>query len=99
MFRCLKCGECCRNLNLNKIFNNLDRGDGTCKYLKGNLCTIYENRPIICRVDESYDVLFKGKISKEEYYKLNYAVCKGLSKNIAYGKGKGIGFSNETGED
>jgi len=27
-----------------------DRGDGACKYLENNVCSIYEQRPEICRV-------------------------------------------------
>ena len=29
--------------------------DGYCSHLKDNLCTIYEDRPLICRVDDIYD--------------------------------------------
>lgn len=71
MFKCDKCGECCRNLNKSEIYKELDRGDGICKYLKGNLCSIYELRPLLCRVDESYEKFFKNMMTKEKYYKLN----------------------------
>lgn len=63
MFLCDMCGECCRNLNKSPIYDDLHDGDGVCRYLKGNLCTIYENRPLLCRVDESYSVFFKDLIS------------------------------------
>lgn len=72
---CKQCGECCRHVNLSVIYSQLDRGDGTCKYLCGNLCSIYSIRPLLCRIDESYDTFFKDSISKEEYYKLNYEAC------------------------
>ncbi|MDE7247919.1 MAG: YkgJ family cysteine cluster protein [Lachnospiraceae bacterium] len=75
MFSCDKCGECCRHLNLSPIYGALDRGDGVCKYLSGNLCTIYDERPLLCRVDESYEVYFKNKIAKKDYYRLNYETC------------------------
>lgn len=75
MFQCDKCGECCRHLDLSPIYHSLDRGDGVCKYLSGNLCTIYENRPLLCRVDESYEAYFKGSITKSDYYRLNYENC------------------------
>lgn len=29
--------------------------DGYCSNLKDNVCTVYENRPLICRVEELYD--------------------------------------------
>lgn len=78
MFKCNKCGACCRNLDKSPIYNVLDGGNGVCKYLNGNLCSIYLTRPLLCRVDESYDVYFKNIISREEYEKLNYESCTKL---------------------
>lgn len=80
MFECDACGQCCRNLDKSSIYSELDRGDGICKYLVGNLCSIYENRPLICRVDESYDIFFKENMRKEEYYRLNCEACIRLKK-------------------
>jgi len=37
MFKCDKCGLCCSNIGNSKIYKDLDRGDGVCKYLKDNL--------------------------------------------------------------
>lgn len=81
MFQCDQCGICCRNLNKSPIYQELDSGNGVCKYLEGNLCRIYDNRPLLCRVDESYKVYFKETMTKEEYYKLNYEACKKLKEN------------------
>lgn len=78
MFECEKCGECCKNLDKSEIYAELDRGDGTCIYLRGNLCSIYTNRPLLCRIDECYDILFKKQYSIDEYYRMNYEVCKKL---------------------
>ena len=78
MFKCDKCGLCCRNLSRLPLYSDLDRGDGVCKYLQGNLCGIYENRPLKCRVDESYYAFFESHMDKEEFYDLNYAVCEQL---------------------
>lgn len=51
-------------------------------YLKDNLCSIYEQRPILCRVDDAYNKYFKQRMSLEEYYNENYKICKLLkSKN------------------
>mgnify|MGYP002801890523 FL=1 len=80
MFQCDQCGACCRHLDLSALYQELDRGDGVCKYLSGNLCSIYENRPLLCRVDESYEAFFKGVMRRETYYKLNYDVCERLKK-------------------
>lgn len=85
MFHCDCCGECCKNLDKSELYRELDRGDGICRYLDGNLCPIYENRPLICRVDECYDQFFKELYTKDEYYELNYQACKQL-KNKKGGK-------------
>ncbi len=80
MFECNCCGCCCRNLSKSKLYADLDRGDGTCKYLTDNLCSIYEERPLLCRVDECYELFFKDSISIAEYYKLNMDMCKKLKE-------------------
>lgn len=80
MFTCDKCGMCCRNLHLSPLYAELNDGTGVCKYLKGNLCSIYPNRPLLCRIDECYNHFFKDMMSKDEYYKLNYEVCNQLKQ-------------------
>lgn len=79
-FSCSQCGECCRNLDKSSLYDALDRGDGVCKFLQGNLCGIYEQRPLLCRVEESYYAFFRKFMSKEVYYKLNYEACKILKE-------------------
>lgn len=80
MFKCDMCGQCCKNLYLSEFYSDLDRGDGTCKHLFNNLCSIYDNRPLKCRIDECYEKHFKKSLSKDEYYKANYDICKLLKK-------------------
>lgn len=80
MFICDKCGCCCRNLDKSELYADLDCGDGTCKYLTGNLCSIYEKRPLLCRVDECYEKYFSGMMTREHYYELNYQACENLKK-------------------
>ncbi len=80
MFHCEHCGCCCRNLDKSDIYATLDRGDGVCKYLNGNDCLIYENRPLLCRIDESYNKMFRGLMSRENFYDINKQVCKKLQK-------------------
>ena len=82
MFKCDKCGECCRNLNKSPLYNNLHDGSGVCRYLKGNICSIYEERLILCRVDESYNIFFKDTMTLDKYYKLNYKSCMRLKKQL-----------------
>lgn len=80
MFYCSQCGICCRNLPKIPPFKEFHDGDGICKYLSENKCSIYEKRPSLCRVDESYH-LFEHIISYQEYLEVNYISCKILQKN------------------
>ncbi len=82
MFVCDKCGECCRHLDLSPLYRALDRGDGVCKFLEGDLCGIYESRPLLCRVDESFDAFYRGIMSREEYDRLNGEACSKMKHHI-----------------
>ncbi len=82
MFHCETCGACCKNVNRSELYADLDRGDGVCKYLKDNLCSIYENRPLQCRVDAYFERFLKQKMNKEDYYRLNYEACRFLQSGI-----------------
>jgi Fe-S-cluster containining protein len=77
-FNCSQCGECCRHLDRSALYRDLDRGDGVCRYLDGDLCSIYDTRPLLCRVDESYAALFSEIYTEEEYYRLNEEACKSI---------------------
>ncbi|WP_368043288.1 YkgJ family cysteine cluster protein [uncultured Ruminococcus sp.] len=81
MFKCDRCGMCCRNIRKSELYKELDDGTGKCKYLNGNLCSIYNNRPTFCKVDECYDLYFKDIMTKEEYYEQNYKACNSLKKS------------------
>ena len=74
MFLCSQCGVCCRRLPNMAPFDRLHEGDGVCRFLDGNRCSIYESRPPLCRVDESYP-LFGHIMSYEEYLDINYKFC------------------------
>lgn len=82
MFQCTRCGLCCKKLPLNKIYKDLDRGDGICKYLdiSSNLCSIYNKRPLKCNVDKFYQEYLKEVIPIDEYYRRNYKFCKTLKE-------------------
>ena len=85
-FDCSKCGLCCRSLGRNPIFRELglDPGNGICVFLDQatNLCTIYEDRPLICRVDDLYasSEELREEMSKSEWHKLNKEICEKLQK-------------------
>ena len=78
MFGCDCCGMCCMNLSASPLYSDLDGGDGIWIYFDcdTHLCTIYSERPNKCNVDLSYSLYFKEKMTKEEYYNLNYEMCK-----------------------
>lgn len=81
-FKCDKCGKCCQNLQNIALYDDLNRGDGICKYLdlQTNLCTIYDNRPLKCRVIDSY-VLYSNQMTFEDYILLNKKACKTIKEN------------------
>jgi len=47
----------------NPLYESLDDGKGVCVYFntETNLCEIYNNRPLICRVDDAYEIYFKER--------------------------------------
>ena len=75
MFLCDQCGKCCEKVYTSEMYRYLADDTGRCKYLKDNLCSIYENRPLICRVDEMYELYYKEVMTLEEFYTLNYKAC------------------------
>ena len=78
-FLCYKCGLCCRLLKDVPQLAAFDRGDGVCKYLRGSLCSIYENRPDICNVEKMYPS-FATLMSREEYDKVMANACSQIKK-------------------
>lgn len=80
VFPCTKCGECCRHLDLIPQLRAFDTGNGTCRYLQGSLCSIYPERPLVCRVDAMYQKYFSDRYTKEEFYQMNLDVCRQMQK-------------------
>ena len=58
-FPCSVCGACCRHISNIPELRSFDLGNGVCKELdpKSNKCKIYDNRPLVCRIDEMYGFL------------------------------------------
>lgn len=79
-FPCTQCGLCCQLVYLAAETRFLDRGDGTCRHYdsasKG--CTIYAERPDICRVDRQYTMRYAQQYTWDEYVALNLQVCVNL---------------------
>ncbi len=83
-FECDKCGLCCRNVHLLPGYEFLNRGDGVCRYLTAdNHCSIYDHRPDVCNIDRLYESKVAGKMTREQFYELNYAVCNELKAKAA----------------
>ncbi|WP_265490275.1 YkgJ family cysteine cluster protein [Mergibacter septicus] len=82
IFPCDQCGACCRHVDLSPETKELDRGDGICKYYnqQTKLCTIYANRPEICRVDKQYITHYKNQYSWQEFVVINLGICDILKK-------------------
>ena len=77
MFPCDRCGCCCRRVGETFFAQSTALSDGSCKYLdkSTNLCTIYYERPIFCRVDDYYDKYMSNAMTREEFYKENKSLC------------------------
>ena len=45
-----------------------------------NMCSIYDSRPSICRVDIMFEKVYFKHYSKEEFYRLNVEACKTLQE-------------------
>lgn len=81
-FPCNRCGACCRNVHLAEATHFLDRGDGCCKHYDdtSQLCSIYQERPSICRIDEQFEVNYKLSMTWEIFVELNLAACAKLNE-------------------
>lgn len=80
-FPCTACGQCCKHISNIKELAAFDRGDGTCKFLIDNKCSIYDTRPKICNIEEMYKEVYHQQFEKEEYYLLNFQACKQLQND------------------
>lgn len=79
-FPCTKCGKCCMNIHLAEETAYLNRGDNICVNfdVSSNLCTIYDDRPDICRVDLQYEKNYSTLVTWDRFVKLNISVCNEL---------------------
>ena len=82
-FPCSSCGQCCRRVSHSNQTKYLDGGDGVCRYLdkQSNLCSIYEDRPLVCRVEDYYQEFLQDKITWISFVEMNVKVCEILQKD------------------
>jgi len=77
-FNCIEnCGECCRHIHLVEGLKHLQSGDGICQYLVGDKCSIYKDRPDLCKYDEVYKMMEK-ELTLEEYDMIAVKYCEQL---------------------
>lgn len=80
VFPCTSCGECCKNVHLSEHTAYLDRGDGICHHFDeaSKRCSIYEHRPLICRVEDYYHQFLTEAYTWDEFVKINLDICHTL---------------------
>lgn len=82
-FPCISCGLCCKNVGIYLKLGNFKKDhplyfpykakkDGSCSKLKNNLCTVYDNRPIVCNIEKLAGFL---NVDIKEFYKANAEMC------------------------
>jgi len=79
-FPCTQCGLCCQRVYHVGETRFLDRGDGTCRHYDAaaKACSIYDERPDVCRVDRMYSLRYARLHTWDEFVALNLRVCTQL---------------------
>ena len=86
-FNCVEgCGECCRHIHLVEGLKHLQSGDGICQYLVGDKCSIYKDRPDLCKYDKVYEMM-KDDFTLDEFDKISIKYCEQL-QNFKLERGK-----------
>jgi Fe-S-cluster containining protein len=78
-FVCEKCGECCRYIDKVEQLKHIALPNGVCKYLDGDLCTIYETRPDVCNYHKAYQY-FQDQLTEEQFYNTAVYYCNQLKQ-------------------
>ena len=60
-----------------------DRGDGVCKFLKDNLCSIYDKRPNICDAEYMWITFYSYHMSRKEFEQKSYEACMAIKKHFS----------------
>ena len=78
-FLCSSCGACCLSLNKDSLkkFGLPDNGNGVCANLnKDNSCSVYEDRPLVCRTKDMGRFLKKDVDGDfKDWYVKNTKLC------------------------
>ena len=78
-FGCIECGLCCVHLPTWMLpaieqFPYETDENGQCEKLDGTRCSVYENRPLLCNL-EQIDEELNTNMTKAEWYGLNAQGC------------------------
>jgi len=49
--------------------------DGSCSKLNGDLCTVYETRPLVCNTEEMYKKYWSQVMSEKDYFIQSKMTC------------------------
>jgi len=61
------------------------REDGSCEKLDENgLCTVYENRPLVCNVEKMYETFWEKHETRDEHYLRQAKTCNRWIKEADY---------------
>lgn len=66
------------NIDFLELYNQ----NGICINLIEGECSIYAERPLLCRIDESYEVIFSANMTKADFYTLNAKACNELQERL-----------------
>ncbi|EPP1573466.1 YkgJ family cysteine cluster protein [Campylobacter lari] len=85
-FPCTSCGACCKNINGIEELKHFNI-NGVCINLQeDNSCKIYNERPLVCRVEDFYNKYFKDTMSKKDFYNENIKICNLLQDKLKLDK-------------
>jgi Fe-S-cluster containining protein len=79
MFECNNCGACCR-MPAVRAYGLPVRDDGSCMHLVDNKCSIYNDRPLVCRIDDGWKEFFSKSMTLEQWYAWNKEWCVKLQE-------------------
>ena len=93
VFNCDKCGLCCDNianaLNQKGIHAGLDQAikdfpfkleNGKCPNFKRNRCAVYENRPLLCRIDDLFTAYPDLAVDRDAWHAKQHSACNVLKQ-------------------
>ena len=81
-FPCTGCGACCKRL---PETSPMALADGRCRHLdlQTDRCSVYAQRPLVCRVDDFFHSRMADTIPARVYYLIQARSCVGLDAGNA----------------